>query len=210
MTWLERHAGAVVGVLGALVALVLILVAVLFSRLGETRDDLARVEAGAALYASQVTGFQEQILELEPSITGGLDAAIEGLDSFAASTIEFEVSIDEVVEIDTEIVLDQDLEVPINETLPIEESFETTIRVETPLGFSVPLDVTVPVDIDVPVELDLDISVNERVPIQATVPVQLDVPIAIDVADTELANLAAALADGLRSLQEVLDGLGGG
>ena len=210
MTWLERHAGAVVGVLGALVVLVLILVAVLFSRLGETRDDLARVEAGAALYASQVTGFQEQILELEPSITGGLDAAIEGLDSFAASTIEFDVSIDEVVEIDTEIVLDQDLEVPINETLPIEESFETTIRVETPLGFSVPLDVTVPVDIDVPVELDLDISVNERVPIQATVPVQLDVPIAIDVADTELANLAAALADGLRSLQDVLDGLGGG
>ncbi len=216
MSWLQRHSGAVVGVLGALVLLSLALVAVLFGRLGDTEDDLVqarvdleRVEAGAALYASQVTGFQEQLLELEPTIAGGLDEAIAGLEEFAASTIEFDVNIDEQVQIDTQVVLDRELQVPINETLPIKESFETRIEVETPLGFSVPLDVTVPVDIDVPIDLDLDIAVNETIPVSASVPVKLDIPIAIAVGETQLADLAESLAQGLRSLQGVLSGLGG-
>ncbi|GJM37857.1 MAG: hypothetical protein DHS20C19_12240 [Acidimicrobiales bacterium] len=216
MPGLQRHLVPLVGALGALVLLCLVLVAVLFARLGDrtdelaqTRDDLERVEAGAALYASQVTGFQEQLLELEPTIAEGLDEAIAGLEEFAASSIDFDVTIDEVVQIDTEIVLDEQLQVPISESLPIQETFDTRIEVETPLGFSVPLDVTVPVDIDVPVELDLDIAVNQTVPVNATVPVQLDIPIAIDVSETQLADLAQSLAAGLRSLEGVLAGLGG-
>ena len=42
-----------------------------------------------------------------------------------------------------------------------------------------------------------------------TVPVKLDIPIVIDVADTELASLAASLAEGLRSLDGIVRGLGG-
>ncbi len=34
--------------------------------LAELRDDLERVEAGAALYASQIDGFREQLTELAP------------------------------------------------------------------------------------------------------------------------------------------------
>ncbi len=217
MSWLQRHSGAVVGVLGALIVLAFVFIAVLFGRLSDSEDQLAdtaaeleRVEAGAALFASQVTGFQEQLTELSPTISAGLDEAIAGLDEFAASTIEFEVNIDEVVTIDTQVVIDRELSVPISENLPINETFETEIEVDTPLGFSVPLDVTVPVDIEVPVELDLDVVVNETIPVQATVPVQLDIPIAIEVAGTELAELAASLSDGLRSLDEIVAGLGGG
>ena len=216
MSWLQRRSGAVVGVLGALIVLAFVFIAVLFSRLSDTQDQLAdteaeleRVEAGAALFASQVTGFQEQLTELSPTISAGLDEAIAGLEDFAVSTIEFEVSIDEEVTIDTQVVIDRELSVPISETLPITETFETQIEVDTPLGFSVPLDVTVPVDIEVPVELDLDVAVNETIPVQATVPVKLDIPIAIEVAGTELADLAAALSDGLRSLDEIVAGLGG-
>ena len=36
--------------------------------LEETSDDLARVEAGAALYASQVQGFQQQLSDLAPTV----------------------------------------------------------------------------------------------------------------------------------------------
>jgi hypothetical protein len=50
--------------------------------------------------------------------------------------------------------------------------------------------------------------VNETIPIEANVPVKLDLPIAIEVGETELATLAASLAEGLRSLEEVLTGLG--
>ena len=216
MSWLQRHSGAVVGALAALMVLAFVFIAVLFGRLSDTEDQLAstqteleRVEAGAALFASQVTGFQEQLVELQPTISSGLDEAIAGLDEFAISTIEFEVNIDENVTIDTSVVLDRELSVPISEVLPIQETFETEIEVDTPLGFSVPLDVTVPVDIEVPVELDLDVAVNETIPVQATVPVQLDIPIAIEVAGTELADLAASLAEGLRSLEDIIAGLGG-
>ena len=216
MSWLQRHSGAVVGALAALIVLAFVFIAVLFGRLSDTEDQLAstqteleRVEAGAALFASQVTGFQEQLVELQPTISAGLDEAIAGLDEFAISTIEFEVNIDENVTIDTSVVLDRELSVPISEVLPIQETFETEIEVDTPLGFSVPLNVTVPVDIEVPVDLDLDVAVNETIPVQATVPVKLDIPIAIEVAGTELADLAASLAAGLRSLEDIIAGLGG-
>ncbi|MGI9621451.1 MAG: hypothetical protein ACR2PK_01345, partial [Acidimicrobiales bacterium] len=216
MSWIQRHSLAVVGVLAGFVVLAFVFIAILFTQLSDTEDrldqaseDLARVEAGAALFASQVTGFQEQLVELEPTISAGLDEAIAGLDEFATSTIEFDVNIDEQVTIDTAIVLDREIVVPIKETLPIQESFDTTIEIDTPLGFSVPLDVTVPVDIQVPIDLEVEIPVNETVPVNTTVPVQLDLPIAIDVAGTELAGLAESLSEGLTSLQGILSGLGG-
>jgi MFS family permease len=216
MSWLQRHSGAVVGGLGALVALAFVLLAVLFGQLNDTKDelvqtqeDLTRVEAGAALFASQVTGFQEQIVALEPTVGAGLDEAVAGLEEFATSTIDFVVNIDEEVTIETQVVLDRELQVPINETIPIKESFETRIEVDTPLGFSVPLDVTVPIGIDVPIDLEIDIVVNETIPVSATVPVKLDIPISLKVSETQLADLAASLAEGLKALKEVLAGLGG-
>ncbi len=170
------------------------------------RTDLDRVEAGAALYASQLTGFQELISDLGPEVSTGVDEAIAGLEDFGNSTIAFDVSINEVIPVDTEVVIRRTVEVPIKTTIPIQESFDTTITINTPFG-NIPLDVTVPVDVDVPVDLVVDIPIDETVPIQDEFPVQLDVPIAIDVRQTELAALTDSLAAGLRSLQEVLSGL---
>jgi prefoldin subunit 5 len=175
--------------------------------LEQLRDDLERVEAGAALYASQITGFQEQLVELEPQVSAGVEEAIAGLREFGDSTIEFDVNIDEVIPIKTDVVIDRVVEVPIKTTIPINETFDTTIRVSTPLG-EIPLDVTVPVDVDVPVDLVVDIPINETVEIDEEFPVQLDVPIAIEVRETELAQLTDSLAAGLESLQDVLTGLG--
>ena len=175
--------------------------------LDEIRADLERVEAGAALYASQITGFQEQLVELEPQVSAGVEEAIAGLRDFGDSTIAFDVNIDEVIPINTDVVIDRIVEVPIKTTIPIKESFDTTIPINTGLG-SIPLDVTVPVDVDVPVDLVVEIPINETVEIDEEFPVQLDVPIAIEVRDTELANLTDSLAAGLESLQDVLTGLG--
>lgn len=207
-TWFQRRAGWIVAVLSLLVLIALVLSAILFARLQDTRDDLARVEAGSALFASQVQGFQQQLVDLEPVVSDGLDQAIAGLETFGTSSLEFDVPIDEEVVIDTEIVIDRQITVPINETLPINETFDTTITVNTPLG-ELDLDVTVPVDVEVPVDLEIDIPVNERVPVSTSVPVQLSVPIRVDVAETELATLASSLAEGLRSFRDVIAGLGG-
>ncbi len=179
------------------------------SELDATQSDLERVEAGAALYASQITGFQELVSELGPQVSAGVDEAIAGLRQFGDSTIAFEVNIDEVIPVDTEVVINRTVEVPIKTAIPIKETFDTTIEVETPLGFSVPLEVTVPVDIEVPIDLVVDIPIDETVPIKDEFPVKLDVPIAIDVRETELANLTDSLAAGLESLRDVLRGLGG-
>ena len=176
--------------------------------LAALRADIERVEAGAALYASQIDGFVEQITELEPQITAGVDEAIAGLRDFGTSTIAFDVNIDEVIPVDTEVVIRRTVEVPIKTSIPIDQTFDTTIEIDTPLG-NIPLDVTVPVNVDVPIDLVVDIPIDETVPIQDEFPVQLDVPIAIDVGDTELRNLTDSLATGLESLQEVLAGLSG-
>jgi hypothetical protein len=172
------------------------------------QEDLDRVEAGAALYASQIDGFREQLVELSPQIEAGVDEAISGLREFGNSTISFDVNIDEVIPIDTEVVIQRTVEVPINTEIPINQDIETTITVDTPLG-NIPLDITVPVDVVVPIDLVVDIPIDETVPIQDEFPVQLDVPIEIDVSETELKNLTDSLAIGLESLQEVLTGLGG-
>ena len=175
--------------------------------LAETRADLERVEAGAALYASQITGFQEQLVALEPQVSAGVAEAITGLREFGDSTISFDVTIDEVIPVKTDVVLDRVVQVPIKTTIPINESFDTTITIDTPFG-GIPLDVNVPVDVDVPVDLVVDIPINETVEIDEEFPVQLDVPISIDVRDTEFASLTDSLAAGLESLQDVLTGLG--
>ena len=176
--------------------------------LATIREDLNRVEAGAALYASQVEGFQEQLVELSPQVEAGIAEAITGLREFGESTISFDVNIDEVIPIDTEVVIKRTLEVPIVTEIPINEEINTTITIDTPLG-DIPVDVNVPVDVVVPIDLVVDIPIDETVPIQDEFPVQLDVPIAIDVGETELKSLTDSLIAGLESLRDVLTGLSG-
>lgn len=224
---LARRTNLLIGLLATLLIGALVTIALLFPRVADAEDDAAsaraeleatrteldtaradleRVEAGAALYASQITGFQEKLVELEPQISAGVDEAIGGLREFGDSTISFDVKIDEVIPVDTEVVIDRTVQVPIKTTIPIEQSFDTTIQIDTPVG-KIPLDVTVPIDVDVPIDLVVDIPINETVPIQDEFPVKLDVPIAIDVRETELAELTDSLATGLASLQDVLQGL---
>jgi MFS family permease len=219
---LQRRLNVMIGLLGLLLAGAFVTIFVLFGRvadaqsdasaarteLGTARADLERVEAGAALYASQIQGFQEQLVALEPEISAGVEEAIAGLRTFGDSTISFDVNIDEVIPIDTEVVIQRTVQVPIKTTIPIQQSFDTTIRVDTPLG-AIPLDVNVPIDVEVPIDLVVDIPIDERVPIQDEFPVQLDVPIAINVGDTALAELTDSLAAGLQSLQDMLSGLSG-
>ena len=208
-SWLHRHLTIVVGAFALLLVAAFGYIVVLANALDETRADLDRVEAGSALFASQVTGFQTKIAGIAPTVSGGLDEAIAGLESFGSSTIDFDVAIDETVMINTDVVINRTVEVPVKTTLPINESFDTTIRIAGPFGTNIPLDVTVPVDIDVPIDLTLSIPIDETVPIDAEVPVQLSVPISMNVRETELADLSASLAAGLRSLQQVLEGLSG-
>ena len=177
------------------------------SVLAGTQADLARVEAGSALFASQVQGFADQFTELQPTIEEGIDGAIAGIDEFAGSTLEFNVAVDEVVEIDTDVVIRRTVEVPIKTEIPINQEFDTTIEVDGPFGLTVPFDITVPVDVVVPIDLVVDIPIDETVPVNTSVPINVDVPIEIDVSQTDLAPLAAALAQGLRQVQAMLAGV---
>lgn len=177
------------------------------SALEGTQADLARVEAGSALFAGQVQGFADQFTELQPAIAEGLDGAIGGIDEFSNSTLEFNVAVDEVVEIDTDVVIRRTIEVPIKTEIPINQEFDTTVEIDGPFGVTVPFDVTVPVDVVVPIDLVVDIPIDETVPVNTSVPINVDVPIAIDVSETDLAPLAESLAEGLRQLQAMLDGV---
>jgi MFS family permease len=177
--------------------------------LATTQADLARVESGAALYASQVNGFVETVNGIGPSIDEGLDEAVTGLEDFGTSTIDFDVSIDETISISETFDLKRTVEVPIKTSIPIDEEVETTVIVNGPFGVDIPIDITVPVNIDVPIDLTVDVPIDESIPIDVDVPVQLDVPISIDVEGTELEALTTSLVEGLRAFQVGLDGLAG-
>ncbi len=178
-------------------------------RQDQLETDFARVEGGAALYAAQMTGLQEQLGELGPSIDAALGEAVAGIDEFSTSTIRFDVRIDETVPINTEVVLNRTIQVPINTTIPIDEEFDTTITIQGPFGIDIPLNITVPINLDLPIDLDVAIPVNETIPINTEVPVNLAVPIEIDISETELAALAEALAEGLESFRLMASQLGG-
>lgn len=212
--WVHRRLGVLVGVMGVLILASLLLSLLMFNQvratedeLDATRADLERVEAGAAIFSSQVTGFAETIGELGPQIDAGLDEAITQLEQFGTSTIEFDVAIDETISIDETFAIQRTVEVPINTSIPIDEEIETTITIDGPFGVDVPLDITVPVDLDVPIDLTVDIPIDEEIPVDVDVPVALDVPIAISIEGTELQTLVQSLIDSLRSFQDGLSGL---
>jgi prefoldin subunit 5 len=178
------------------------------AREDQLQTDLERVEGGAAIYAAQLTAFQEELSSLGPTIDTALGDAVTSIDAFRNSTIRFDVAIDEVIPIDAEVVLDRTLDVPINTVLPIDETFDTTITVNGPFGIDIPLDITVPIKLDLPIDLEVAIPVNETIPVNTEVPVNLDVPIAIDISKTELAALADALQQGLESFRRLAARLG--
>lgn len=205
-TWLERHLPVAVGALGVLMLAAFALSALLFVRLEQARDDLERVEAGALLSTVQLQVFRDELAALGPSVSAGLDEAIVGLESFGSSTLDFEVSIDEVLPVAAEFVIERDVLVPIDTTIPIAQTIETTIEVQGPLGIAIPVNVEVPIELEVPVVLDVTFSIEETLPVSAEVPVRLDVPVQIAIADTDLAAFGQSLAAGLASFRDVFAG----
>ncbi|MFW2381129.1 MAG: hypothetical protein ACN4GZ_05165, partial [Acidimicrobiales bacterium] len=180
------------------------------SDLQHLREDLARAEqgaAGSAIVSAQVLEISHQLAEIQPTIDDGLEEAIQELESFGTSTIEFQVPIDESIEINTEITIDRDFTFPVDETIRLAQTVETTIQVDTGLGFEVPVNVEVPIDVEVPLKLDVEVPIRETIPVVAEVPVELDVPIEVDVAQTDLSRLATQLATSLRTIQELLNNL---
>jgi hypothetical protein len=169
--------------------------------------DMARVEGGAALYAAQVTAFQQQLGGLGPTLDSALGEAVTGIDNFRNSKIQFDVAINETVPINAEVVLNRTLNVPINTSIPIDETIDTTITVNGPFGIDIPLDITVPIQLDLPIDLSVAIPIDETIPINTEVPVNLNVPIVIDIAETELAVLAESLRQGLESFRQLAAGL---
>lgn len=211
--FITRNVALVAMGLGAVLAVSFIINIVLLGRVGsmesrldQAEDDFARVEIGAGLFASEVTGLQNQLSALAPEVGRGLSEAIAGLEAFRLSTLEFDVAIDENLPIETEILLDRTLTVPINETFPIDQVVETTITIAGPFDTKIPLEVSVPVQLDIPVDLDIELSINELIPISTEVPVSLAVPIAIEVEATELASLADALGEGLAAFADLMAG----
>lgn len=174
----------------------------------DVRDELARVEEGAAAAALQLSALTGALEDSAPEIDAQLDQAVADLEAFAGSTIAIDIDVSEVVPIETSLDLNRELIIPIRTSIPIDETIDTTITVAGPLNTEIPLDVTVPVNLDLPVELDVPILVEETIPISAQVPIDVTVPIEIEVSETELAAMASSLGSGLEALRSILSSLG--
>ncbi len=217
--WVERNLAMVVIGIGVVALLSLVLTVVQLGvmgariadgerRLVAAEDELVSLKSGVTQLLLDASTLTSALSGINADIGPSLDEAIASLEAFGGSTIEFTVAIDEQVPIEADIVFDRTIDVPVMTTLPIDEVVETTITVAGPFGTEIPVDVTVPIALDLPIDLEFPLEVSEQIPVSTVVPVQLDVPVRLDVGDTDLATLATALGDGLRSLREVLNALG--
>jgi hypothetical protein len=77
---------------------------------------------------------------------------------------------------------------------------------ESTLEFKVWSDETVQTDTEFVIDRTIEVPISESIPIATSVPVKADLPITVNVADTELADLARSLADGLSQFRSGIDG----
>lgn len=191
----KRYAPAATAVV---VVAALVLAAVTWARLEQTRQDLDDATSALEGLAVQAALVQNAVAGISGA---ALDDVVAELDQFATSTIEVPVNVDQQLPINTEIAFNRTIEVPIVATIPIQEDLNTTITVQGPFGVDIPIDVEVPVNVDVPIDLTVPITVDETIPVDTEIPIRLDVPISLEVAGTPLADLAIALRDALSQLQ---------
>lgn len=152
--------------------------------------------------------FQQQteqtIQQLRPVIQANLTEASANLESFAQSTIQFELPVQQEFPIMVEVPFRESLEVPIKTTVPINQEIQTTIMVSPLAGMNIPVEVTVPVNLDIPINLIIPVEIDRTIPISTTVPLDITVPIAIDVSKTGLAVYLERLSAGLDSIEKAL------
>ncbi len=150
---------------------------------------------------------QQTIQQLRPLLQTSLAQASADLESFAQSTIEFELPVQQEFPVQVEIPFRESLEVPIQTTVPISQEIRTTITV-TPLpGVNIPTEVTVPVNLDIPIDLTIPVAIDRTIPISTSVPLDIRVPIAIKVSETGLAVYLERLRAGLDSLEQALSAI---
>jgi hypothetical protein len=139
-----------------------------------------------------------------PALQESLAQAIADLEALQASTIEFDVQVNEEFPVQAEIPIKETLEVPIQLEIPISQEIKTTVLLD-PLqtGAGIPVDVTVPVDMEVPIDVSIPVSIDRTIPISTTVPLDLDVPISIAINDTELAGYIERLRSSLVDFEEL-------
>lgn len=145
------------------------------------------------------------IQKVQPALHEAISQAVDDLETFEQTPLEFDVKIDQEFPVETEILVNDSLEVPIQTTVPIQQDIETTVMLDPfQSGLEIPTDITVPVDIEIPLDLNVPVVINETVPISTVIPVNLTVPLSIDVKETELGSYLQRLRQGLISLDQAL------
>ena len=203
----ERVLGPAVLVIGIIALASLVLSSVLFVQLSRTRDDLRRVEQGAAFVTLQVDAIRERLGSAAPGTIATLDEAISALETIEEDGIELTLDVDDTVALDTELPLAGEVTVPVELTIPIREVIETTIEVQGPLGVHVPIDVRVPVDLDVPVDTEVRAQLSGSVPVATTLPLRLELPVRLDPNGSGLETFAGSLREALLLLRGLLQDL---
>lgn len=150
---------------------------------------------------------QQTIQQLRPLLQANLAQASADLESFAQSTIEFDLQVQQEFPVQVEAPFRETLEIPIQTTVPISQEIQTTIMVSPLPGVNIPTEVTVPVNLEIPIDLTIPISIDRTIPISTTVPLDINVPIAIDVSETGLAVYLERLRAGLDSFEQALSAL---
>lgn len=206
---LHRRTNLMIGALATLLVGALALIAVLFSWVGDARDDarVAQDQAAAAQAALSAGGggsesVQASIEELQADIErveagAALYASqVEGFqEQIVALEPQISAGVDEAITGlrefgDSTIAFDVNIDevIPIDTEVVIRRTVEVPIVTEIPINETIDTTITIdtplgdlPLDITVPVDIVVPIDLTVDIPIDETVPVQDEFPVQLDV-----------------------------
>jgi hypothetical protein len=126
--------------------------------------------------------MMRQMLLARQAARSAVAEVLTVLDNIQATSLNYEVVVDQTLRVDTDLPIDETIPVVIDQNLPI----DTTVRATINAGVLGQIPVNVPIVANVPVNIEQDLHIDQPFAISMAIPVKFNIPINIQLADTPL------------------------
>ena len=126
--------------------------------------------------------MMRQMLLARQAARSAVAQVLTVLDNMQATSLNYEVVVDQTLQIDTDLPIDETIPVVIDQNLPV----DTTVHATVNAGVLGQIPLSVPIVADVPVNIEQDLHIDQPFAISMAVPVKFNIPIDIKLSDTPL------------------------
>lgn len=145
--------------------------------------------------------MMRQLLLARQAARSAVSEVLTVLDNLQGTSLNYEVTVDQILQIETDLPVDETIPVVIDQNLPIDTTVQATVNAG-PLG-QIPLNV--PIVANVPVYIEQDLHIDQPFAVSMAVPVNFTIPIDIELADTPFSATIDEVKARLEQTQADLD-----